>query len=69
MINGHNPITLLHSALSIGLHAQTDEECLDSAHDVRIVLAELAERLGQAMKDHAELNSAVQRLLNARREG
>jgi len=68
MINGHNPITLLHSALSIGIHAQTDEQCLESAHDVRIVLAELAERLGNAMKDHAELNSAVQRLLSTRRE-
>src|ERR1700730_9344108 len=28
LIDGHNPLTLLHSALSEGLHAQTDEQCL-----------------------------------------
>jgi hypothetical protein len=63
LINGHNPMTLLHSALSGGLHEQTDERCLERAHDVRVVLIELAERLGQALKDEAELNTAVARLL------
>jgi hypothetical protein len=63
LINGHNPMTLLHSALSEGLHAQTDERCLEIAHAVRIVLAELAERLGQALKDEAELNTALSRLM------
>src|SRR5260221_2382351 len=62
LINGHNPLTLLHSALSEGLHAQTDEQCLELAHDVRVILAELAERLGQALKDEAELKQAVSRL-------
>jgi hypothetical protein len=62
LINGRNPLTLLHSALSKGLHELTDERCLELAHDVRVILAELAERLGQALKDEAELNSAVSRL-------
>ena len=31
LINGHNPLTLLHSALSEGLHDKTDEECLELA--------------------------------------
>jgi hypothetical protein len=66
LINGQNPLTLLHSALSIGLHEQTDERCLELAHDVRIVLTELAERLGQALKDEAELNTAVSRLMQAK---
>jgi hypothetical protein len=66
LINGHNPLTLLHSALSKGLHAKTDEECLELAHDVRIVLTELAERLGQALKDEAELNTAVSRLIKSK---
>jgi hypothetical protein len=26
-VNGYNPLTLLHSALSVGLHLQTEEEC------------------------------------------
>jgi len=63
LINGHNPLTLLHSALSEGLHAQTDEECLEIATSIRIVMAELAERMGQALKDEAELSTAVSRLL------
>ena len=66
LINGHNPLTLLHSALSEGLHAQTDEQCLELATSIRVVLNELAERLGQALKDEAELNTAVSRLLNSK---
>jgi hypothetical protein len=63
LINGQNPLTLLHSALSDGLHQQTDEHCLEIAQAVRLVLAELSERLGQALKDEAELNSALSRLM------
>lgn len=66
LINGHNPLTLLHAALSVGLHDQTDERCLELAHDVRIVLGELSDRLSNALKDEVELNSAVGRLLRAR---
>jgi hypothetical protein len=32
LIKGQNPLTLLHSALSKGLHAQNDEQCLELAH-------------------------------------
>jgi hypothetical protein len=63
LINGHNPLTLLHSALSEGLHAQSDEDCLEIATSIRVVLSELAERMGQALKDEKELNNAVSRLL------
>lgn len=64
LIDGHNPLTLLHSALSEGLHAQTDEECLELATSIRVVLTELAERISAALKEEAELKSAVNRLLN-----
>ncbi|QIG92185.1 hypothetical protein [Bradyrhizobium sp. 6(2017)] len=64
LIQGHhNPLTLLHSALSKGLHANSDEACLDLARSIRIVLAELAERLTVALKNDAELSAAVSRLL------
>jgi hypothetical protein len=62
LVNGHNPLTLLHKALSTGVHELSDEECLQLAHDVRVVLIELADRLGQALKDEAELNTAINRL-------
>ena len=64
LVNGHNPLTLLHKALSVGVHQLSDEQCLQIAHDVRVVLVELAERLGQALKDEAEINTAITRLMN-----
>jgi hypothetical protein len=64
LINGHNPLLLLHSALSDGLHDRTDEQCLEIAASVRVVLGELAERLSQALKDEAELTRALAKLMN-----
>jgi hypothetical protein len=64
LVNGHNPLTLLHRALSVGVHELSDEQCLQIAHDIRVVLVELAERLGQALKDEAEINTAISRLMN-----
>jgi hypothetical protein len=65
LIDGHNPLTLLHSTLSEGVHDLTDEECLKRAYAVRIVLGELAERLAQALTGKAELKAAVGQLLGA----
>lgn len=63
LINGHNPMKLLHSALSDGVHARTDEECMEIATSVRIVLADLSERLSQALKEEAELRHALATLM------
>ena len=62
LINGQNPLTLLHAALSKGLHNHSDETCLELATDIRLILAELAELLGHALKDERELKEAVARL-------
>jgi hypothetical protein len=62
LINGRNPLTLLHAALSKGLHNHSDETCLELASDIRIILAELAELLSHALKDERELKEAVGRL-------
>ncbi|HMJ88563.1 MAG TPA: hypothetical protein VK530_02040 [Candidatus Acidoferrum sp.] len=62
-IDGHNPLLLLHSALSEGLHSQDDEQCLELATSIRVVLTELADRLDQALKDQTELKTSVSRLL------
>jgi hypothetical protein len=64
LVKGHNPLKLLRAALSRNLHGASDEECLRVAHAIRVVLFEFAVKLGQAMKDESELNSAVARLLN-----
>jgi len=62
LINGTNPLSLLHKALSIGLHGLKDEECLEYAHSVRVVLTELADRLKSLLSDHNELKKAVTNL-------
>jgi hypothetical protein len=61
---GHNPLTLLHTALSQGLHNDDDVECLVLAQDIRLVLTDLAERSTLALKSSSELGDAVKRLLN-----
>jgi hypothetical protein len=68
LVKGHNPLTLLHSALSEGVHANTDEECLQYAQAIRLVLAELAERISQAVQDDKALNDAISKLMNKKKE-
>lgn len=63
-INGYNPLNLLHSALSEGVHAHDDQGCLDLASSVRTVLFEFAEKLALALKEEAELSAAISRLAN-----
>jgi hypothetical protein len=67
LLKGHNPLALLHRALSGGVHEKTDEECLELAQDVRVVLAALAERLSQVLEEEAELSTALSRLLGDNR--
>jgi len=68
LIGGHNPLVLLHKALSDGLHEQDDAVCLELAHSIRVVLTELADRISQVLKDQAELDTAVSRLLNRKQK-
>jgi hypothetical protein len=63
LLDGHNPLTLLHKALSEGIHAKSDAECLDLAQSIRVALTELAERISQVLRDQNELVDAVARLL------
>jgi len=61
-IRGHNPLRLLYKALSDGLHAKSDTECLNFAQTIRVVLTELADKLGQVLKDQAEIDTALKQL-------
>lgn len=63
LISGHNPFLLLHDALSDGIHGHTDEECLEIAASIRVILSELSERLDQALKDDSEVTKALQALM------
>ena len=61
-INGHNPLTLLHSALREGSHKHDDSEYLELAVSVRTILFEFSEKLAHALKEESMLNAAVTRL-------
>lgn len=63
-IDGHNPLTLLHSALSEHVHLHDDAEFLANAGTIRVVLVALAERLHSLLRQDAELKGALSRLLN-----
>ena len=60
---GHNPLTLLHSALSKGLHQESDAECLKLARSIRLILTDLAEKIDLALKEQKDLDEAVVLLL------
>jgi hypothetical protein len=66
-VNGYNPLKLLHSALSEGVHEHSDDECLELAASVRAVLFDFAEKLAAAMKNEKELADAVSRLANKKK--
>jgi hypothetical protein len=67
-IEGQNPLKLLHSALSEGMHDLTDEECLGQAQSVRVILTKLAEKIEQALADEAEVKGAIKKLLETGRD-
>jgi hypothetical protein len=67
-VDGQNPLALLHDALSEGLHVQSDEECLELATDIRMVLGAFAERMGEALREQRDLTESVTRLMRKRQE-
>jgi hypothetical protein len=67
LIEGHNPLKLLHTALSDGIHAKDDAHCLELAQSIRLVLVELAERMSEVLKNQTELKGAISKLLGAKK--
>jgi hypothetical protein len=63
LIKGHNPLTLIHNALSAGLHAHSDENCLELATTIRLVMIDFAEKLAIFRKTQSDLDNAVLKLL------
>ena len=66
ILNGENPLTLLYQPLSRQLHGLTDEECLQQAADIRVVLTALLENIADVLKAQDELHEAVTRLKDVR---
>jgi hypothetical protein len=68
MVKGRNPLTLLHTPLSGGIHEFGEEKCLELATAIRLVIIEIAERLNRTLKDDSELDAAISTLLKPRPE-
>ena len=63
LINGYNPFALLEQAITKGEDVQTDNEALQLAAAIRIILTELAERLVRVLEDQTNLDTAVNYIL------
>jgi len=63
LIDGENPLLLLHGALSTGIHDKSDGECLELAKSIRLTLAGLMERIDLALSEKKELSEAVKKLV------
>lgn len=62
LIKGHNPMTLLYKALSEGVHELTDDQCLERAEAIRVILIDFAGRVGEALKERKEVEDALTKL-------
>jgi hypothetical protein len=66
ILEGENPLTLLHHPLSVQLHGLTDAECMQQANDIRVVLTALLENIADVLKNQDELKDAAVRLKQPR---
>jgi hypothetical protein len=62
LIEGQNPLELLHPVLSDSIHDRSDEEALEIASEIRLVLVNLAERIALAKTQSEALKQAVSKL-------
>jgi len=63
---GINPLDVLYDALSEGLHARTDDECLDLAAIIRESLSYLIDELQRATNAERQFTESMRRLLGKR---
>ena len=61
--DGMNPLNLLHSTLSEGLHAKTDDECLEIAGSIRDILVFLVNQILQTKESSKKFTSRMRKLL------
>jgi hypothetical protein len=62
-IDGINPLDVLHSGLSEGLHARTDEECLELADAMRHALTHLLEEIQRAKERKGQFTDSMRKIL------
>ncbi|EGR8992406.1 hypothetical protein BST55_22545 [Vibrio vulnificus] len=61
---GMNPLSALHSALSEGLHAESDQECLEFAEHCREVLVFLVNQVAASKEAAKSFTTSMRKLLD-----
>ena len=59
LIDGHNPLSLLHDLLSEGIHDLDDAKCLKRSQEAEIILFEIAERLQSALTERKTVKETI----------
>ncbi|MGD8786450.1 MAG: hypothetical protein PVJ60_03425, partial [Phycisphaerales bacterium] len=62
--DGMNPLNILHSTLSEGIHAKTDEECLEIAESIREILVFLVNQILMAKEGSKKFTKSMRKLLD-----
>ncbi|UJH91415.1 hypothetical protein LZ575_01105 [Antarcticibacterium sp. 1MA-6-2] len=62
--NGLNPLGVLHSELSAGLHAESDEDCLENANHIKSILIFLINQIIQSKESAKNFSSSMKSLLD-----
>lgn len=62
--DGMNPLKLLHEILSEGLHAETDEECLETAQSVRQIMVFLTGQIAASAEKKRSFSDGMKALLD-----
>jgi hypothetical protein len=63
LIDGHNPLTLLHDLLSEGIHELTDQQCLERAQEAEVILCEIADRMQIALTERKTVKAAISSIM------
>jgi hypothetical protein len=61
---GMNPLSVLHSTLSEGLHAESDEACLEYAEACRKILVFLVNQVAASKETSKEFTESMKKLLD-----
>jgi len=61
---GTNPLGVLHHELSLGIHDETDDECLETAETIRTSLIFLVKNVMQAQAEARQFTDSMKKLLD-----
>lgn len=66
--NGMNPLGVLHSELSKGLHAESDQACLENANHVKSILTFLINQIIQSKEAAKSFSASMKSILEKKSE-